>query len=358
MSFIKKIRKEIKTISALPGEVRDLRADVKSLRKTLRQDHAYMNAMRARDERQYFSELPPERICPELADWYHRRTGRKLDLTDPKGYSEKIQWLKMYDSTPLKTMLADKYLVKDYAASKIGARYVPELYGVWTDFDDIDFDSLPDRFVLKANHGCKYNVFVDGKSDFDFSEARRRFKEWMDTNYAYENGFELHYRDIPRVIIAEEYLDVSASDLMDEIKVTCFSGRAELFQSSQRKREKISGLAVYDRDWKRTDYTFGHRPMKGDFPRPERLEELIGAAETLGKGFALARVDFYVLKTGELRFGEITFTPNSGTQKWIHEEHDLELGEKIRLPQKYYLPGVSYEFEKHPEGKSDPPEEE
>ena len=91
MSFIKKIRKEIKTISALPGEVRDLRADVKSLRKTLRQDHAYMNAMRARDERQYFSELPPERICPELADWYHRRTGRKLDLTDPKGYSEKIQ---------------------------------------------------------------------------------------------------------------------------------------------------------------------------------------------------------------------------------------------------------------------------
>ena len=346
MGPMKNVFTKIRQIRALPGEVRALRKEVKRMKKTLREDHAYMNAVRKRDERQYYTALPPEKIHQELKDWYRRETGRKLDLEHPEGFSEKVQWLKLYDSTPLKTKLADKYLVREYVREKIGGQYLTKLYGVWNDFDEIDFDELPDRFYLKANHGCGFNLGVENKAEFDISAARKKFKRWMDTNYAYSNGFELQYRDIPRVIYAEEYLGRSQFDLRDEVKVFCFDGKAELFQFFQKREEKTFKIAIYDREWRKTPYTFGHPMLKRDLPRPEKLDEIIWIAETLSSGFALARVDLYTLKTGEIRFGEITFTPYSGSKKWMHEEHNLELGEKIRLPMKYYMPGVSYEFEK------------
>ena len=251
----------------------------------------------------------------------------------------------MYDSTPLKTRLADKYLVREYVREKIGDKYLTKLLGIWSEFDEIDFDELPSQFVLKANHGCGYNCIVTDKSKMNISEMRRKFQEWMDTNYAFEYGFELQYRDIPRVIIAEEYLKPEKGQLSD-YKITCINGEPKYIQVINDRDGLKIRIAVYDTDWKRQKFTFGQPAIRGDVPRPHMLDELLEAAGKLSKGFALVRVDLYDLDDREIKFGEMTFTPASGGQKWIYPEYNNKLGDMIVLPQKYYLPGISYEFEK------------
>ena len=120
----------------------------------------------------YYASLKPEQYAGELKEWYAHIMGQKLNLDHPRTYNEKLQWLKLYDSTPLKTRLADKYLVREWVKEKIGEEYLVPLLGVWDSFDEIDFDALPQRFVLKANHGCGWNLIVKDKSQLDLKDAR------------------------------------------------------------------------------------------------------------------------------------------------------------------------------------------
>ena len=166
-----------------------------------------------RKDYDYYRSLDPSQYEEELKDWYKRRTKKELDLENPKTFNEKIQWLKLYDSTPIKTKLADKYLVREWVKEKIGEEYLVPLLGVWDKFDDIDFDKLPDKFVLKCNHGCGWNLIVTDKSKIDKVEAKKKFDKWMNTNFAFCNGLELHYKNIQPKIIAEEYLENNGGDL-------------------------------------------------------------------------------------------------------------------------------------------------
>ena len=285
-------------------------------------------------------------IYPDLCSWFKDRTGEEADLLNPKTYCQKIQWMKLYDSTPRKTLLADKYLVRDHVANTIGEKYLTKLYGVWDSFGEIDFDKLPDRFVLKTNHGCGYNLLVPNKAELDKEDARKKFEKWMNTDFSYVYGYEMHYRDIPRKIIAEEYLDLKGEGRID-YKITCIGGKVELIQFINRLEKMEIEVCVYDRDWKKLPFTFGHPMYEKEIKRPERLGEMIEIAEKLSSGFSLVRVDLYILKNDEIRFGELTFTPASGAQRWFWTETNRKLGEKIKLPEKYYLPGISYDFEKN-----------
>ena len=284
-----------------------------------------------------FSKLRPEQYEKALKQWYKRTTGEPLDLDNPKTFNEKIQWLKLYDSTPLKTRLADKYLVRDWVREKIGEEYLIPLLGVWDSFDEIDFDKLPDRFVLKANHGSAWNIIVKDKSALDIEDARSKFNAWLQTNYAFVNGgLELHYMNIRPKIIAEAFIENNEDDLYD-YKVYCFNGKAESVIYMRGRRREMKG-AFYDLEWNRLPFITINRRDDLMAPKPVCLDLLVQLSEKLAAGFSFARVDFYILNDGSLKFGEITFTPSNGQAKWDPPEQDRIYGDLIRLPPKSPIP--------------------
>ena len=169
---------------------------------------------RLQNQRQV-KNLSPQRYAAGLAQDYQRYTGKPLDFNNLTTFTEKVQWLKIYDSTPLKSRLADKYAVRRWVADKIGAQYLIPLLGVWDDFDDIDFDELPDQFVLKCNHGCGMNIIVRDKKTFNKQRAREKINAWLafDLTCLF---LELHYTRIKRKILAEQFMtNGNLPDLID-----------------------------------------------------------------------------------------------------------------------------------------------
>lgn len=316
--------------ASIQREQAKTQAKVERVRKTVSQVHGSV------ENYDYYANLSPEAYPSELREWFLDVTGRRLDLDNPRTYNEKIQWMKLYDSTPLKTRLADKYLVREWVKEQIGEEYLVPLLGVWDSFDEIDFDALPQSFVLKATHGCAWNLIVKDKRQLDLEDARRKFQTWMGLNFAYRNGLELHYMNIRPRIIAEEYLENDHDDLHD-YKVFCFGGKAQhiMYLTDRKTGMKMS---FYDLEWNKQNFVYTFPLNDQEVPRPQRLEELIAVSEKLAQGFAHARVDFYILNDGTLKFGEITFTSASGMCKWNPPEQDRIYGDLIQLPEKSPIP--------------------
>ena len=283
---------------------------------------------------QYRVRMPREQYASELTKWYHRRTGKALDLANPQTLCEKIQWCKLYDSTPAKTRLADKYLVREWVAEQIGAEYLTPLFGTWESFEAIDFDALPDRFVLKANHGSHWNMVVNDKTKLDRAMAKQKFERWLDTNYAFFMGFELQYKNIPPRIIAEQNLNTG--DVLHEYKILCFDGEPRfLWDDAPRFRNGCRN--VYDANWNVMPFTVNYPSSPDLDPKPRNLATLISIARKLSRGFCHVRVDLYETE-GKIYFGEMTFTPGSGLWKIDAPEWDLELGNLVNLPDRSPVP--------------------
>ena len=166
-----------------------------------------LNNQRRRYERN--KALEPGEYQREIARWFKEASGEDLNLEHPQTFNQKIQWLKLNDSTPEKGRLADKYLVREYVAKRIGEEYLVPLLGVWDDPNDIDFDVLPERFVLKCTHGCGWNIIVRSKAELNVPATRRKLKRWLETDYAYCDGLELHYHFCEPRVVAEAYLENS-----------------------------------------------------------------------------------------------------------------------------------------------------
>lgn len=272
----------------------------------------------------------PESKYPEIvSDRYCEVTGKKLDLNNPRTFNEKIQWLKLYDCTPLKTRLADKFLVRDFVKEKIGEEYLVPLLGVYDSFDEIDFDGLPDRFVLKANHGSGWNIIVKNKAEFNKEKAKRDMDYWMRTNFAYF-GLELHYRDIEPRIIAEQYLEDNVPGDLPDYKFLCFCGEpkyiwVDIDRYTNHKRD------IYDLDWNKQPFSIHYPNVNKLLFPPGNLNEMVRLAKILCEGFLHVRIDFYSI-CSKIYFGEITFTPDSGKTKIEPDEWNLKLGDMIKLP--------------------------
>lgn len=283
---------------------------------------------------EYYSRIPETHYQEELEDLYRITMGRALDLANPQRFTEKIQWLKLYDRNPLKTMLADKYAVRDYIKEKIGEEHLIPLLGVWNRFEDINFDELPDTFVLKCNHGSEANAIIKNKSEMDKQQVEADMKKWLNTNYAFIS-LEPHYKNIPPKIIAEKYIEELDGNLYD-YKVHCFHGEPTYIQViGDRDIKAHTGLQlVYDFDWNEQDWICGPYPkyQKG-LKRPSALEELYRLSRILCEEFQYVRTDFYIVSE-HIFFGEMTFTPGSGMYRYGNywtPESDLMLGEKIIL---------------------------
>ena len=287
-------------------------------------------SFRAQQSYAHWSSLAPEDYPAAVAAWYRKRTGCDLDLEAPRTFDEKINWIKLYGATPLAEQLSDKYLARSWVAQRAGKDVLVPLLGVWDDPADIDFDALPERFVLKATHGCGWNIVVRDKALLDVGSARKQLRAWLDKNYSFVEAFELQYLNCQPRIIAEAYLENEPGDLYD-YKFFCFKGRAACV-GFVRGRSSNSQEACFDRSWNRLPCTYYTHPrILGDVPRPARFEDAVDLAEKLAAGFEHVRVDLYLPGDGSVRFGEMTFTSCSGVNSWDPPEYNDYFGSLIDL---------------------------
>ncbi len=293
-------------------------------------DHLFHQEKAERYRYEMLAHADPAEYPRLTAELYRFYTGKALHLDCPRSFNEKIQWIKLYEADPLKTRLTDKYQVREWVAEKIGEQYLIPLLGVWDRFEDIDFDSLPASFFLKCNHGCMFDLPVRDKNALNLPAAKELFGKWMGINYAF-TSLELQYRDIPRKIIAEKYISQAGGNLLD-YKVHVFHGVPRIIQViGDRDLEKHTAKeCMLTPGWVPGELMYHtYDPYEVIPPRPSNLEEMLKIAGILGKDFRYVRVDLYDLD-GEIKFGEMTFTPASGYGKWNGSEQDL-VGSWIRL---------------------------
>lgn len=263
---------------------------------------------------------------------YYFRMGRRLHLKNPKTFNEKLQWLKLYGRRPIDTVLSDKYAVKEYIANKIGSQYVIPLIGVWDRFDDIDFNSLPNQFVLKCTHDSGGIVICKDKKTLDIVAAKAKIDRGMSHNF-YVYSREKAYRDIPRRIIAEEYREDSKTGELRDYKFFCFNGEPKaLFIASDRQvKGEETKFDFFDMDYKHLPFTNGHPNAKVYPEKPVCFEEMKHLAGVLSEGLPHVRVDFYEVD-GKVYFGEMTYSHWGGMTPFDPEEWDYTFGSWITLP--------------------------
>lgn len=283
-------------------------------------------------EHNYFKGLTDDELIYELKRWYYLKTGKKLNLENPTTYDEKIQWMKIYDRNPLKSKLADKVAVREYIEREIGEQYLIPVVGTVDFFDQINFEKLPERFVLKCNHGSGWNEIVRDKSKMDIPKIKRNFDYWMSLDYAFFSGFEMHYKDMERKILIEQYIEQLDGNLYD-YKIHCFMGVPKVIQviGNRDIQNHTAKQAFYDTLWNRLYMDTGDYPLYSkELSAPSKLDEMLEIAKRLSKPFRYVRIDLYEI-SNQVKFGEFTFTPNSGIYQWSPKKLDKEWGDMVLL---------------------------
>ncbi|MDD6276798.1 MAG: ATP-grasp fold amidoligase family protein [Clostridia bacterium] len=261
--------------------------------------------------------------------WGH--FGYKLNLKNPKTFNEKMQWLKLYDRKPEYSDMVDKYEAKKYVADRIGEEYIIPNYGVWDSFEEIDFSELPDKFVLKCTHDCGGLVICKNKAELDIESAKEKINASLGRNY-YMHCREWPYKNVKPRIIAEEYIEPGDDGDLLDYKLMCFGGKVHItFVCSGRNNDHGLHMTIYDREWNKLKLERHYPSEKKDFPKPENYEKMVEFAEKLSAGVPFLRVDFYNIN-GRIYFGELTFFPDGGMEKFDPESWDYELGNLIPIP--------------------------
>lgn len=256
--------------------------------------------------------------------------GKSLNLVEPQTYNEKLQWLKLYDRNPLYTQLADKYKVRKYIEKTIGPEYLIPLLGVWDKFEDIDFDALPDQFVLKCTHDSGGICICTDKKKFNIAKAKKKIKRSLMKNFYYA-GREWPYKNIEPKIIAEKFMvDESETELKD-YKFMCFNGKVKCsFVCTNRYSSSGINITFFDLDWNIMPFKRQYPIDPNKIKVPEKYDEMIKIAECLSKYIPFTRIDLYEVN-GEIYFGEITFFPGSGFEKFVPVEGDKIFGDWLDL---------------------------
>lgn len=263
---------------------------------------------------------------------------KKMNWDNPQTFSEKIQWLKIYGRTKENQIMSDKYLVKQYITERIGAQYVIPLLGVWDRPEDIDFSKLPDKFVIKCNHNSGTGMYIcRDKSKLDENAVRRELRKGLLQDY-YIGSREYAYKDIPRKIIAEQYMEDAETKELRDYKFFCFDGepKALFIASGRLQGEESVTFDFFDMDYKHLPFTNGHPNATVQPEKPKCFEEMKQLAAKLSKGIPHVRVDFYEVN-GQVYFGEFTFSHWGGLVPFEPEEWDFTFGSWIKLPSKKNL---------------------
>lgn len=279
---------------------------------------------------QYYGSLLPDKLYIQLM--FRLKMGKKLNLKNPQTFNEKLQWLKLYNRRPEYTTMVDKYTVKEYVANIIGRKYIIPTLGVWNRPEDIEWDKLPNQFVLKTTHGGGNTgvLICKDKSIFNKEKAIEKLNRSLKQDI-YKTLREWPYKNVPHRIIAEQFIVAENNDLPD-YKFFCFDGEVKaLFIGTERGTGNVK-FDYYDADFNHLDLIQQH-PMSGrQFGKPAGFEEMKQVASQLSKGIPQVRIDLYNVN-GRIYFGEMTFTHHGGIVPFHPESWDYKFGEWLRLPE-------------------------
>lgn len=259
--------------------------------------------------------------------------GKSLNLDNPKAYTEKCQWLKLYDRRPIYTQMVDKYEAKKFVADRIGDKYVIPCFGVWNTPEEIDYDSLPNQFVLKCNHDSGSVIVIKDKSKIDKEEVCKKLHASLSVDYSV-GAREWPYKNVKRRILAEQYIDSLGKPESVEYKVTCMDGEVKFITICQGIAHSSYNVRTNDHytpNWEKLDFYVNYKPSGKQWERPAFTDELISLCEKLSKDTPYLRVDWYVVD-GKLYFGEMTFYTWGGMCQFTPEEWDYKLGDMLKLP--------------------------
>lgn len=281
--------------------------------------------------------LKTARIWPDrlyLKTLFLLTMGSKLSLNKPKTYNEKLQWLKLYDRKPEYTRMVCKVEAKEYVSSIIGQEYIIPTLGVYNSVEEIDFDKLPNQFVLKCTHDSGGIVICKDKHKLDIEGAKNKLKKGLKVNYYYQNR-EWPYKNVVPRIIAEQYMEDGKTEELRDYKFFCFDGEVKaLFIASERMIEgEETKFDFFDADFNHLPFLNGHPNAKIPPQIPSQFELMKQLASKLSQGIPQVRIDFYEMN-GKVYFGEITFFHWSGMTPFIPKEWDIILGNWIKLPVK------------------------
>ena len=281
------------------------------------------------DAWEFWKNLPESKYEEEISKLYFDVFGEAMNWDKPRRYNEIINYEKVNAiDNDRKKVLADKYLAREYVANMIGEEHLVEYLGVWDSGEDIDFDSLPESFVLKTNNGSGRNILVKNKRSINRKNVILMLNHWLSMDYGYQ-GLALNYKGIVPKIICEEYLEGLAETVYD-YDVFCFRGEPRyiwVISGSHRSNAKAS---FYDTNWNKLESVSYGYPYDPDVvPKPDQLEDILEYSKKLCKDFKHCRVDWYVMPEGRILFSEITFATWGGLKHFVPEEWDQKFGQMI-----------------------------
>lgn len=269
---------------------------------------------------------------------YRIKTGRRLNLKNPQRYTEKLQRYKLYYRDPIMKQCADKYEVRKFIEKKGLGKILNELYGVYDNPDEIDFEKLPDKFVIKTTSGAGgQNVFIcDDKSRLDKKETKRQLRSWLRANPKKSFGREWVYESDDNRLIIEKYIESGDFSGLVDYKFFCFNGKVKyMYVIADRKLGKSAKLAIYDRDFNKLKYyRKDEEKLLKKIEKPKHFNEMIKISERLSSDFPHVRVDLYN-NNGKIIFGELTFFDGSGYMCFEPDEFDFELGRSFDIEEKF-----------------------
>lgn len=280
-------------------------------------------------------KINPEK---EFARCYRQSFHHEPDLKNPRDFVEKVGWMEMHSDTSLWSRCTDKFAVRGFIEENGYGEFLPKLYGHWEDANDIDFDALPNEFVIKSNNGCETVYVVKDKSKEDLKKLRKKFNQWLKLPFGYYNA-ELHYTKIKPCLIAEELLHpdeyekkISPNSLID-YKIYSFAGRPECIWVAYDRTHASVKMVLMDQNWnimekemKLNSHYHYHPEIK--IPKPKCLDKMLEIASKLSSYFPEVRVDFYVINDRPY-IGELTFSSGYG---FFSQEYYNHLGDLITLP--------------------------
>ena len=260
---------------------------------------------------------------------YFLSTYKKLNLDNPKTFNEKLQWLKINKNYDEYVKLVDKYEVRDFVKNTVGERYLIPLLGVWNKFEEIEWDSLPNEFVIKATHDCGSVIICNNKSNLDFKLVEKKLNYSLNRNYFSKDRAPV-YKNLKPRLIAEKFIKDDVTVVPNDYKFFCFNGKVEFIQVDSNRFSKHKRNS-YDSNWNFIDLSLGYSNDKYNLDsRPSNFIEMITVAEDLSKGINHVRVDLYNVNNNIL-FGEMTFFHGSGIEKFIPEIWNRKFGDLIEL---------------------------
>lgn len=269
-------------------------------------------------------------FIPKLEYEYRKRMGIDLNIESPTLFTEKLQYLKIYDSSHLKSFCTDKITIHDYCLEKTGLDLCIPIIKTYDSENEINLDELPNRFVIKCNHGCKMNIIVKDKSELDLQNTKSILNKWMAEDFSTHNGCELHYKNIPHKILIEEYKENTGHSDLTDYKFYCFNGIPIFCQVILDRHDGIT-VSHFKDNWEYApEFDWIEYKSTPNISKPQTYDMMMYYSKILSKDFKLCRCDFYEIDN-KLYLGELTFTPNSGYHHFVDKTIDKKLGDLLKI---------------------------